>query len=88
LLVAERAGHPPATLPLRSAHLVTPGWTPGRSSTQAREAARRGDALDELVPSEVACAIRRTGAYDEDPGRYRARARELDRLLAAGRLQC
>jgi len=81
LLVAERAGHPAAALPLRVAPLATPGWTPGRSSTQVREAARRGEPLDGLVPSTVARAIRRTGAYDEDAGRYLARARELDRLV-------
>ncbi|HZD38715.1 MAG TPA: hypothetical protein VE664_08755 [Actinomycetes bacterium] len=84
LLVAERAGHPATALPLRSAPLATPGWTPGRSSTQAREAARRGEPLEQLVPSVVARAIRRTGAYDEDAGPYLARARELDRLLAPG----
>lgn len=83
LLVAERAGHPATPLPLRSAPLATPGWTPGRSSTQAREAARRGEALEELVPSAVARAIRRTGAYDQDAGPYLARARGLDGLLAA-----
>ncbi len=83
LLVAERAGHPAAVLPLRSAPLATPGWTPGRSSTQAREAARRGEALQQLVPSAIARAIRRTGAYDEDAGPYLARARELDLLLSA-----
>lgn len=83
LLVAERAGHPAAALPLRSAPLATPGWTPGRSSTQAREAARRGEPLEELVPSAIARAIRRTGAYDEDAGPYLARARDLDLLLAA-----
>jgi nicotinic acid mononucleotide adenylyltransferase len=83
LLVAERAGHPAAALPLRSAPLATPGWTPRRSSTQAREAARRGEPLDELVPSAIARAIRRTGAYDEDAGPYLARARDLDLLLAA-----
>jgi nicotinic acid mononucleotide adenylyltransferase len=81
LLVAARAGHPAATLPLRSAPLATPGWTPGRSSTQAREAARQGELLEELVPSAIARAIRRTGAYDEDPAAYLARARDLDRLV-------
>jgi nicotinic acid mononucleotide adenylyltransferase len=84
LLVAERAGHPAAALPLRAAPLPTPEWTPGRSSTEAREAARRGEPLDGLVPSAVARAIRRTGAYDEDAGPYLARARELDRLVDAG----
>ncbi len=83
LLVAERAGHPAAALPLRSAPLATPGWTPGRSSTQARAAASGGEPLDELVPSAIARSIRRTGAYDPDPGPYLARARELDRLLSA-----
>jgi nicotinic acid mononucleotide adenylyltransferase len=83
LLVAERTGHPAAALPVRAAPLATPGWTPGRSSTQARDAARRGEPLDELVPSAIARAIRRTGAYDEDANPYLARARELDRLLAS-----
>jgi nicotinic acid mononucleotide adenylyltransferase len=82
LLVAERAGHPAAALPLRSARLATPGWTPGRSSTQAREAARRGEPLEALVPNAVARAIRRTGAYDEDACPYLERACELDRLVA------
>jgi nicotinic acid mononucleotide adenylyltransferase len=82
LLVAERAGHPAAPLPLRAAPLATPGWTPGRSSTQARVAARLGEPLDDLVPSAIARAIRHTGAYDEDAGPYLARARELDRLVA------
>ncbi len=83
LLIAERAGHPAAALPLRSAPLATPGWTPGRSSTQARAAVSGGEPLDELVPSAIARSIRRTGAYDPDAGPYLARARELDRLLSA-----
>jgi nicotinic acid mononucleotide adenylyltransferase len=83
LLVAERAGHPAVALPLRSAPLAMPGWAPGRSSTQAREAARHGELLEELVPSAVARAIRRTGAYDDDAGPYLARARALDRLMTA-----
>jgi nicotinic acid mononucleotide adenylyltransferase len=83
LLVAERAGHPATALPLRAGPLATPAWAPGRSSTQAREAARRGEPLDDLVPSAIARAIRRTGAYDEDAGPYLARVHELDRLLAA-----
>jgi nicotinic acid mononucleotide adenylyltransferase len=88
LLVAERAGHPATALPLRAAPLATPAWAPGRSSTQAREAARRGEPLDDLVPTAIARAIRRTGAYDDDAGPYLARAHELDRLLAAeGRKQ-
>jgi nicotinic acid mononucleotide adenylyltransferase len=85
LLVAERAGHPAAALPLRFARMATPGWTPGRSSTQAREAARRGEALEELVPSAIARGIRRTGAYDDDAGPYLARARDLDQLLGLQR---
>jgi nicotinic acid mononucleotide adenylyltransferase len=85
LLVAERAGHPRAALPLRSAPLATPGWTPARSSTEARAAASRGRPLDELVPSVVAHAIRRTRAYDDDAAAYLARAHQLDQLVAAAR---
>jgi nicotinic acid mononucleotide adenylyltransferase len=82
LLVAERTGHPATALPLPSTRLATPAWTPARSSTQAREAARRGEPLEDLVPSAVAHAIRRTGAYDEDGGPYLERVHELDRLVA------
>jgi nicotinic acid mononucleotide adenylyltransferase len=85
LLVAERAGHPRAALPLRSVPLATPGWTPSRSSTEARAAAGRGEPVDELVPSVVAKALLRTRAYDDDAAPYLARARELDRLVAAAR---
>jgi nicotinic acid mononucleotide adenylyltransferase len=81
VLVAERAGHQVSALPLRSAPLPTPEWTPSRSSTQARDAARRGEPLDDLVPSVVARGIHRTHAYDEDAGPYLERARELDRLM-------
>ncbi len=80
LLVAERAGNPLAALPLPAGALATPGWAPGRSSTEAREAARRGKPLDSLVPAAVARAIERTHAYDEDAARYLSRARELDNL--------
>jgi nicotinic acid mononucleotide adenylyltransferase len=88
LLVAERTGHPPARLPLEVSRLATPAWTPARSATQARQAARRRERLDDLVPSAIARAIERTGAYDDDPSRYLARARELDALVAeSGRLE-
>lgn len=83
LLVAERAGYPATALPLRAEPLPTPGWTPARSSTEARAAAARGEPLDQLVPTVVAEAIRRTRAYDDDPAPYLARARQLDELLAA-----
>jgi nicotinic acid mononucleotide adenylyltransferase len=84
LLVAERAGYPATALPLRAEPLPTPGWTPARSSTEARAAAAaRGEPLDQLVPSAVAAAIRRTRAYDDDPAPYLARARQLDELVAA-----
>jgi len=85
LLVAERAGYPATALPLRAEPLPTPGWTPARSSTEARAAAARGEPLDRLVPSVVAAAIRRTRAYDDDPAPYLARARQLDELLAVAR---
>jgi nicotinic acid mononucleotide adenylyltransferase len=85
LLVAERAGYPATALPLRSEPLATPGWTPARSSTEARAAASRGEPLDELVPSLVARAIRRTRAYDDDAIPYLDRARQLDQLVAAAR---
>jgi nicotinic acid mononucleotide adenylyltransferase len=86
VLVAERAGFagsPTSAARLRSAPLRTPEWTPSRSSTQAREAARRGDPLDALVPSVVARGIRRTHAYDEDAKPYLERAHQLDSLVAA-----
>jgi nicotinic acid mononucleotide adenylyltransferase len=82
LLVADRAGHSTATLPLDASRLPTPAWTLTRSSTEARAAARRGDPLDPLVPTPIARAITRTHAYD-DPGPYLARARELDALVAS-----
>ncbi len=81
LLVAERAGHPPARLPLEASRLPTPAWMLPRSSTEAREAARRRERLDDLVPSAIARAIARTGAYDDDPSLYLARSRELDALV-------
>jgi nicotinic acid mononucleotide adenylyltransferase len=84
LLVAERAGHPPAPLPLDATRLPTPDWVPARSSTQAREAARRGEPLDRLVPAVVARAIARTRAYDDDPRPYLNRAHELDALATPG----
>jgi len=78
--VAERAGHPLTPLPLDATRLPTPDWVPARSSTQAREAARRGEPLDHLVPAVVARAIARTRAYDDDPRPYRTRADELETL--------
>ena len=84
LLVAERAGSPPAVLPLPAGALATPGWAPRRSSTEAREAARRGRPLDGLVPAAIVRAVERTHAYDEDATRYLARARELDSLSGHG----
>jgi nicotinic acid mononucleotide adenylyltransferase len=83
LLVADRVGYEVSpAMPLRSTQLRTPAWTPARSSTEARDAARRGEPLDDLVPSVVARAIRRTHAYDEDASPYLERARELDQLVA------
>ncbi len=82
LLVAERDGHPLADLPLPTARLPTAAWVPGRSATEAREAAGRGLPLDRLVPAAIARAVERTGAYDADPTSYLARARELDDLVA------
>jgi nicotinic acid mononucleotide adenylyltransferase len=79
LLVAERAGHAVPDLPVRTIRLRTAGWVPERSSTEARAAARRGLPLEPLLPAEVARAVRRTGAYDNDPS-YLARARQLDAL--------
>ncbi|HZC98705.1 MAG TPA: hypothetical protein VFA46_00440 [Actinomycetes bacterium] len=80
LLVADRAGHPPARLPLEATRLSTPAWVPGRSSTEVREAARRGEPVDKLVPAAVARAIARTRAYDDDPRPYLFRAHELEAL--------
>src|SRR6266545_1113490 len=78
LLVADRLGHPSARLPLASSPLRTPAWTRGRSSTEVREAARRREPVEDLVPSAIARAIARTHAYDPDPHPYLARARALD----------
>lgn len=86
VLVAERAGYAGSATwaaRLRSAPLRTPEWMASRSSTQAREAARRGDPLDALVPNVVARGIRRTRAYDEDAKPYLERAYQLDSLVAA-----
>jgi nicotinic acid mononucleotide adenylyltransferase len=83
VLVAERAGHPVAALPLAAEALVTPGWVPARSATGARAVAAAGGSLDGLVPAVVAREVRRTGAYDPDGGGYAERARELDELVAA-----
>jgi nicotinic acid mononucleotide adenylyltransferase len=83
VLVADRAGYDLPARRLRSSPLRTPAWTPARSSTEAREAARRGDPLDDLVPSVVARGIRRTHAYDDDPKPYLERAHQLDGLVAA-----
>jgi nicotinic acid mononucleotide adenylyltransferase len=83
LLVAERAGHRPPGLPLRTARLPTAAWVPERSATQARQAAARGLPLDQLVPAAVARAVERTRAYARDD-RYLARMRELDKLVTSG----
>ncbi|HZD68913.1 MAG TPA: hypothetical protein VFA45_08355 [Actinomycetes bacterium] len=80
LLVADRLGHPAAPLPLASSPLRTPAWARGRSSTEAREAARRGEPLDDLVPGPIARAVARTRAYDPDPRPYTARTRALNAL--------
>ena len=85
VLVADRAGYAGYQVSrdrLRASPLRTPEWTPARSSTQAREAARRGDPIDDLVPSVVGRGIRRTHAYDEDAEPYFERARQLDGLVA------
>src|SRR6266545_3322047 len=58
-------------------------WLRTWARRHACAAASGGEPLDELVPSAIARSIRRTGAYDPDPGPYLARARELDRLLSA-----
>jgi len=79
LLVAERAGHPVPDLPVRAVRLPTAAWVPERSASEARAAARRGLALDGLLPAVVARAVERTAAYDSGPS-YLARARELDAL--------
>jgi nicotinic acid mononucleotide adenylyltransferase len=83
LLVADRAGHPLVRLPLDVTRLPTPSWTLARSSTEAREVARRGGPLDELVPTAIARAITRTRAYDDDPRPYLTRAHDLDALVAS-----
>ncbi len=83
VLVADRAGYEVPVSRLRSSRLRMPEWTSARSSTQAREAARRGDPLDDLVPSVVARGIRRTRAYDDDAKPYLERAHQLDGLVAA-----
>jgi nicotinic acid mononucleotide adenylyltransferase len=83
VLVANRAGYEAPVSRLRSSPLRMPEWTSARSSTQAREAARRGDPLDDLVPSVVARGIRRTRAYDDDAKPYLERAHQLDGLVAA-----
>ena len=88
LLVADRAGHPvhehgpPAATPPTTARLPTAAWVPARSATEARAVAARGGDLGPLVPAAVARAIRRTGAYDDDPSAYLARARWLDTLAS------
>jgi nicotinic acid mononucleotide adenylyltransferase len=86
LLVADRLGHPAAALPLEAGPLRTPVWAHARSSTEVREAASRGEPIEELVPSPVARAIASTHAYDPDPRPYLARARELDALAEGGTL--
>jgi nicotinic acid mononucleotide adenylyltransferase len=83
LLVAERAGHRLPELPLRATRLPTAAWVPERSATQARAAAAAGLPLDDLLPAPVARAVEQTGAYHPEPGRYLARARELEALVAA-----
>jgi nicotinic acid mononucleotide adenylyltransferase len=83
LLVAERAGHPAPSTPLRASALPTPAWVAERSATQAREAAARGLPLDDLLPAVVARQVERTGAYT--PGDdYQVRIRELDALTVSG----
>ncbi len=84
LLVAERAGYPPAELPLAVTALRLPAWAPERSSTEARSAAAAGQPLDHLVPAAVAAAIRRSAAYDPDPSAYQTRAAALDALVGQG----
>jgi nicotinic acid mononucleotide adenylyltransferase len=79
LLVAERAGHPAADLPLRAAPLSTPAWVPERSATQARAAAASGRPLGDLLPAAVARRVERTGAYAPSDA-YLVRMRELDAL--------
>jgi nicotinic acid mononucleotide adenylyltransferase len=82
VLVADRAGHPLADLPLSTTRLRTPAWVPERSATEARAAAAAGEPLGQLLPAAVARAVLRTGAYDPDPARYLTRARALDALVA------
>lgn len=80
LMVADRAGHPPVRLPLDVIRLPTPQWALARSSTEAREVARRGGPLGNLVPTAIARTITRTHAYDDDPHPYLTRAHDLDAL--------
>jgi nicotinic acid mononucleotide adenylyltransferase len=82
LLVAERAGHDPPGLGLRSEPLPTPAWVPERSATQAREAAAGGLPLGDLLPAVVAAGVERTGAYDPGDG-YLVRIRALETLTTA-----
>jgi nicotinic acid mononucleotide adenylyltransferase len=84
LLVADRLGHPATALPLEAGPLRTPAWAHARSSTEVREAASRGEPVEDLVPGPIARAIARTHAYDPDPRPYLTRARELDALTRAG----
>ncbi len=92
LLVADRdlraeaaaAGHQDPEHGLPTVRLPTPAWAPARSATEARAVAAVGGDLRPLLPATVARAVRRTGAYDEDPAGYLARARELDALAADG----
>jgi len=83
LLVADRAGHPVHEHGLPAARLPTAAWVPARSATEVRAVAARGGDLGPLVPAAVARAIGRTGAYDDDPARYLARARWLDALASS-----
>jgi nicotinic acid mononucleotide adenylyltransferase len=85
LLVADRPGHhaPGPEHGLRLARLPTPAWVAARSATEARALAAAGGDLARLVPASVASAIERTGAYDDDPAPYLARARQLDALAPA-----
>jgi nicotinic acid mononucleotide adenylyltransferase len=89
LLVADReqgaevaAGRQDPGHGLRTVRLPTPAWAPARSATQARAVAAGGGDLRPLLPAAVAREVRRTGAYDEDPAGYLARAGELDALAA------
>jgi nicotinic acid mononucleotide adenylyltransferase len=80
LLVAERAGHPTPTLPLRATPLPTPPWVPERSATQARVATAAGRPLGDLLPAAVARRVERTGAYAPTDA-YLARIPALDALV-------